>query len=89
MIHSLTQGSPAEQKHALETYFTPDAAFQHPFCRVSGFSDISVPVVGMINSRWVILMIYRWYKIISPSIALEVHSAGRLPLRWRCSGPCL
>ncbi|KAF9360858.1 hypothetical protein BGX34_007458 [Mortierella sp. NVP85] len=80
VIHRLTQGSPAEQKHALETYFTPDATFQHPFCRVSSFSDISVPIVGTINSRWVILMIYRWYKIISPSIALEVHSAALYPV---------
>ncbi|KAF9103326.1 hypothetical protein BGX27_010624 [Mortierella sp. AM989] len=74
VIHSLTQGTPAEQKHTLDTYFTPDSAFMHPYCRVFGFSDHSVPLVGIINSRWVIWMIYRWYKVLSPKIALEVHS---------------
>ncbi|KAI7817184.1 hypothetical protein BC939DRAFT_466734 [Gamsiella multidivaricata] len=75
VIKGLTQGSPAEQKHVLETYFTTDAAFQHPFCHVPSFSNVSVPLVGVVDSRWVIWMIYRWYKILSPRIALKVHAA--------------
>lgn len=60
----------------IETYFTPDATFLHPICRVSGFSDRHFPVFGTINSRWVIWMIYRWYKILSPKIVLDVTSTG-------------
>ncbi|KAF9899478.1 hypothetical protein BX616_003014 [Lobosporangium transversale] len=74
VIYMLTTGTPSEQKHTLETYFTPDSSFQHPFCRVSSFSDISIPLLGVINSRWVMWMIYRWYKFLSPKIAIEVHS---------------
>ncbi|KAI8363421.1 hypothetical protein B0O80DRAFT_433659 [Mortierella sp. GBAus27b] len=74
VIHTLTQGSPEEQRCAIETYFTSDVAFQHPFCRVPSFSDIQVPWAGKINSRWVIWMIYRWYKVLSPTIVLKVHS---------------
>jgi len=72
VIHRLTMGSPSEQKDALATYFSPSAAFIHPFCRVSSFSNVSIPLIGEINSRWVIWMIYRWYKILSPKISLDV-----------------
>lgn len=72
-------GSPSEQKEALETYFAPNASFVHPFCRVSSFTNVSVPLVGEINSRWVIWMIYRWYKILSPKILLTVNSVGATP----------
>jgi hypothetical protein len=77
IIHTLTEGSPADQKNALETYFNPNASFVHPFCRVPSFSKASIPLIGMINSRWVIWMIYRWYKILSPRIVLDVHSVGK------------
>jgi len=73
VIHLLTEGSPAEQKDALETYFLPDATFVHPLCRVPSFSHISLPLLGEINSRWAIWMIYRWYKILSPRIILNVE----------------
>ncbi|KAI1297560.1 hypothetical protein EDD11_007033 [Mortierella claussenii] len=77
VIHSLTEGGPAEQEQALETYFTSNCAFMHPYCRVPSFSDLSVPLIGVINSRWVLWMIYRWYKFLSPKIVLEVHSVGK------------
>lgn len=76
LIHTLTEGSPLAQKTALETYFHPTASFVHPFCRVPSFSNLSIPLIGVINSRWVIWMIYRWYKILSPRIVLDVHSVG-------------
>lgn len=66
-----------EQKNALEKYFQPNASFEHPFCRVPSFSKFSMPLIGVINSRWVIWMIYRWYKILSPRIILDVHSLGK------------
>ncbi|KAG0247834.1 hypothetical protein BG011_000832, partial [Mortierella polycephala] len=74
VISSLTQGSPTEQEYILKTYFTPNASFQHPFCRVFSFSNVTIPLIGEIDSRWVIWMIYRWYKILSPRIDLDVHS---------------
>jgi hypothetical protein len=77
IIHTLTEGSPLEQKNALETYFHPNASFEHPFCRVPSFSKFTIPMIGVINSRWVIWMIYRWYKILSPRIILDVHSVGK------------
>jgi hypothetical protein len=77
IIHLLTEGSPADQRDALHAYFLPDAAFIHPLCRVPTFSNISLPLIGGINSRWVIWMIYRWYKILSPRILLEVECDGR------------
>lgn len=75
VIKSLTEGSPLEQQKALETYFSPSASFLHPMCRVPSFSRYSLPILGDFNSRWVIWMIYRWYKILSPKIVLDVHSA--------------
>jgi hypothetical protein len=76
VIHLLTEGSPADQRDALEAYFLPDATFIHPLCRVPSFSHVSLPFIGEINSRWVIWMIYRWYKILSPRILLDVECGG-------------
>lgn len=80
VVHKLTQGSPIEQKEALETYFTEDAAFYHPFCRVDSAR----------GSREWILCILRWYKIMSPKIDLEIQSIGRLPSqRGRVVARCM
>ena len=68
VIHELTQTSPSQQHRAIETYFTPDAAFTHPFCRTGSFN----------GSRILIRGIYRWYKIMSPEIKLRVNSVGAL-----------
>ncbi|KAH8590549.1 hypothetical protein B0O99DRAFT_664128 [Bisporella sp. PMI_857] len=79
VIKSLTEGSPVEQKQTLERYFLPDASFTHPFCRTPRFSRTHVPFLGDIDSRWVIWMIYRWYKILSPKVVLEVQSNVKSP----------
>jgi hypothetical protein len=79
IIHLLTEGSPVDQRDALESYFLPDSFFIHPLCRIPSFSHVSVPGVGEINSRWVTWMIYRWYKILSPRIILKVECDGTLP----------
>lgn len=77
MIKALTQGSPEEQERAISTYFLPEAAFVHPFCRVPSFAEYELPLVGYtITSQWLILMIYRWYRILSPNIDIEIYSAG-------------
>jgi len=74
VIRSLTQGSPNEQAAALNRYFIPNAEFQHPFCRVPPFANVSLPLVGEVNSRQLVLAIFRWYRIISPRIDLKVNS---------------
>lgn len=66
VVHRLTQGSPKEQENAITTYFTPNASFTHPFCRTGTFE----------GSRFLIQAIFRWYKILSPKIDLEVKSVG-------------
>lgn len=69
IIHRLTQSPPSLQRQTIESYFTPDASFTHPFCRTGSFD----------GSRWLIWCIYRWYKILSPRIELEVESVGSTP----------
>jgi hypothetical protein len=71
VIHLLTQSPPSLQRATIEKYFTPDAAFSHPFCRTW-----SGP-----NSRWLVEATYRWYKIMSPRIDLTVQSVGALHLQ--------
>lgn len=60
VIYKLTTGSPRLQQQTLEHYFTPNASFTHPFCAVNG-------------SRNQILSIFRWYKVLSPEIEIEVN----------------
>ncbi|KAI8944920.1 hypothetical protein F4801DRAFT_570102 [Xylaria longipes] len=81
VIHSLTQGTREEQEKALNDYFLPDAYFVHPFCRVPSFQprQIRVPFSNTewtINSRLLVLLVYQWYKIMSPRILLEVDSTA-------------
>lgn len=75
VIKTLCQGSPREQKDALNRYFTPSASFVHPFCRVPHFDKIYIPGYGFLNSRELIQYVYKWYKILSPKIDIEVESA--------------
>ncbi|KAJ6126535.1 hypothetical protein N7523_002147 [Penicillium sp. IBT 18751x] len=64
VISLLTQSTPTLQQKTLERFFTSDASFVHPFCRVPSFE----------GSRWWILKIFQWYKIMSPRIKMEIHS---------------
>lgn len=66
VIHLLTQSPPSTQRQTIEKYFTTDASFTHPFCRTGKWP----------NSRLLIGLIYRWYKIMSPSIDITVQSIG-------------
>ncbi|KAK4546282.1 hypothetical protein LTR36_001959 [Oleoguttula mirabilis] len=66
VVHTLCQGSPKEQEEAINTYFTPNASFTHPFCRTSSFD----------GSRLLIHSIFRWYKIMSPKIDLKINSVA-------------
>ncbi|KAF8544697.1 hypothetical protein BDD12DRAFT_814395 [Trichophaea hybrida] len=69
IIQSLTTSSPSAQRKALESYFVPNARFDHPLCRIDPFT---YPLL----SRGFILAIYRWYKLLSPIIELEVESVA-------------
>ena len=79
MVHALTQGSPDEQHKAIYQHFAPGASFEHPFCRVPSFKNVNAPGVGEIDSRAVITAIFRWYKILSPNIELNIESIGTPP----------
>lgn len=66
VIRLLTQSVPTLQQKTLERFFTPYASFVHPFCQVPSFD----------GSRWWVLKIFQWYKIMSPRIEIEIHSIG-------------
>ncbi|EED19060.1 conserved hypothetical protein [Talaromyces stipitatus ATCC 10500] len=66
VIKLLTQSPPKLQASTIEKFFTPNASFSHPFCRTWSFN----------GSRWLIQAIYRFYKIMSPRIDLEVRSVA-------------
>ncbi|KAF1939611.1 hypothetical protein EJ02DRAFT_446095 [Clathrospora elynae] len=66
VIHLLTQSPPSIQHETIEKYFMPDASFTHPFCRTWSWP----------NSRLLVQMIYRWYKIMSPRIEITVQSVA-------------
>ena len=76
VIKALCQGSAEEQQDTIRTYFRPDAAFQHPLCRVPSLSG-TLPVVGEINSRVLIMAIYRWYRLMSPKIDFKINSVSK------------
>lgn len=67
IIHRLTMGSPKQQQETIDTYFTENASFTHPFCRTGSFE----------GSRYMIHKIFEWYKIMSPKIELTVNSVGK------------
>lgn len=70
VIHTLTQAIPSKQRQAVLQYFTPNAAFTHPFCKTGSWE---ANVFGYeLTSRWATLLIYQWYKILSLRIDLEV-----------------
>ncbi|OJJ50106.1 hypothetical protein ASPZODRAFT_128710 [Penicilliopsis zonata CBS 506.65] len=64
VIRLLTHSPPSEQEKTVEQFFTTNAAFTHPFCRVCSFP----------GSRWFLLKIFQWYKIMSPRIETDIHS---------------
>ncbi|KAI9687787.1 MAG: hypothetical protein M1822_001867 [Bathelium mastoideum] len=67
VVHLLTQTPPSIQQQTLETYFTHNPAFTHPFCRVESYFP---------SSQLLIRSIFQWYKILSPKIQLSVDSVA-------------
>lgn len=79
IIRSLCQGSAEEQEETIKAVFLPDAAFQHPLCRVPSLSwKLRALPLHEINSRLLIMAIYRWYRLLSPKIELQIHSTSML-----------
>ncbi|QUC19168.1 uncharacterized protein UV8b_03409 [Ustilaginoidea virens] len=75
VIAALSTGSPQQQRDTLAQYFLPDVSFTHPFCHVPAFHAGAIPFAPRLNSRWLLLCIYRWYRTLSPSIDIAVDSA--------------
>lgn len=73
VIKKLTTGTPQVQQNTLRRHFVADAAFIHPFCYVPRFTR--APVLGF-SSLWVLLCIYRWYRILSPKIDITIDSTA-------------
>jgi hypothetical protein len=63
VILDLTTASPILQKATINKYFARDAAFVHPFVKTGA-------------SRWEVIQLYRWYKVLSPEIHVKIHSVG-------------
>ncbi|KAH8738246.1 hypothetical protein BGZ61DRAFT_379147 [Ilyonectria robusta] len=76
VIRALAQGSPEQQAITLSDYFLPNASFSHPPCDTPSLARGSVPLAGGIDSLWVVLTIYRWYRTLSPHIDIKVDSAA-------------
>ncbi|KAK3318497.1 hypothetical protein B0H66DRAFT_622506 [Apodospora peruviana] len=78
VIRALCQGTPEEQRDAVNRHFLPSASFVHPFCCVPSFEGVQLPFIGKVNSRMLVLAIFKWqpmYKILSPKIDLEIESS--------------
>jgi hypothetical protein len=76
VIQALCTRSIPDQQAVIRDYFTPDAYFIHPFCRVPSFSVRALPLDDReLNSRAIIQFIYHWYRILSPQIDVRVESA--------------
>ncbi|RDA94200.1 hypothetical protein CP533_6643 [Ophiocordyceps camponoti-saundersi (nom. inval.)] len=75
VITTLATGSPAEQEATLQNYFLSNASFSHPMCRVPSFPKGTIPFAPNVDSRAIILQIYRWYRTLSPHVDINVDSA--------------
>ncbi|EEP78133.1 predicted protein [Uncinocarpus reesii 1704] len=69
VIHLLTQSTPSVQRQTIEKYYTPSASLIHPFCRTGSFG----------GSRWLVIWIFRFYKIMSPHIDLKIFRIFVIP----------
>ncbi|KAH7170079.1 hypothetical protein EDB81DRAFT_908524 [Dactylonectria macrodidyma] len=75
VIKALAQGSPEQQAVILSHYFLPNASFLHPRSRVPSISKGSASLSSGIDSLWMVLAIYRWYRKLSPHMDIKVDSA--------------
>lgn len=74
VVEALCTGTREEQEKALRENYTTDASFVHPFCRVPHFNNGDIPFLSWLNSRFLLLSIYRWYRILSPKIEMKIYS---------------
>ncbi|KAH7162164.1 hypothetical protein B0J13DRAFT_668931 [Dactylonectria estremocensis] len=89
VIRALAQGSPEQQAATLSHYFLPNASFLHSHSHVPSISKSSRSLGSGIDSLWIVLTIYRWYRILCPQMDIKVDSAtfdqqsGRLSVSLR------
>ncbi|KAH6976868.1 hypothetical protein EDB80DRAFT_757484 [Ilyonectria destructans] len=76
VIKALTHGNPKKQEATLSRHFLQNASFSHPYCHVPSFSKGLIPFFKGLDSRWVLLAIYRWYRILSPHIDIKIDSVA-------------
>ncbi|KAF8469055.1 hypothetical protein BDZ91DRAFT_792828 [Kalaharituber pfeilii] len=86
ILHGLTSSSISHQSHVIYKYFLPNASFQHPLAYVPSFAlerrqhgnsgPASCWTKAKVDSRLLMKGIYRWYRMLSPSINLRVHSVA-------------
>lgn len=81
LIHGLTTHPALHQQHLLSSFFLPNASFSHPLVYVPPFALripnplTNLPLVAL-DSRDVILAIYRWYRMLSPRIHMRITSVA-------------
>ncbi|EJU04617.1 hypothetical protein DACRYDRAFT_104501 [Dacryopinax primogenitus] len=56
--------TPEVQQAAINKYFSKDASFNHPLCKIEHGTE----------SREGILAVYQWYRILSPKISVHVDN---------------
>ena len=90
VVQQLTAtNSPDIQKAALESYMTSDVAFRHPVCSVNAGPNSRNTMLGiyqyvrlnilMLYNSIVRMLLYRWYRVLSPQIEIKVESISQ----WR------
>jgi len=57
------------QRDIIECYFLPTASFNHPLCRVDTF-------YSPFPSRDLILAMYRWHRLLSPNVKIDIRSVA-------------
>lgn len=76
VIRLLCSTPPSVQQKAVLKYFLPDASFRHIICRVPHIKTFELPWFGEVNSRYLIGCVYLWYKSLSPTIRVDIHSVA-------------
>jgi hypothetical protein len=64
IVELLNKAPPSVQRDVIESYFSSTASLISPLCRTGSF----------VGSRWFLIQLYRWYKIVSPRADVTVNS---------------
>lgn len=64
IVDLLNKAPPSVQRDVIESYFTSSASMTSPLCRIGSFN----------GSRWFLIQLYRWYKIVNPQVHVNINS---------------